>query len=81
MFREYIALNHPVKKNRTNLTGNRIGQNDRKGYHKFTGSCTAFEPGGLSCTLDVVRVPFDFHSYGVCVHIIIMWRSAMPARN
>ena len=28
MFREYIALNHPVKKNRTNLTGNRIGHND-----------------------------------------------------
>ena len=28
MFREYIALNHPIKKIRTNLTGNRIGHND-----------------------------------------------------
>ena len=74
MFREYNALNHPVNKNRTNLTGNRIGHNDWKGYHKFTGSCTV-STRRLVVHLRCRTGPFWF-SFLRC-----LWRSAMPARN
>ena len=62
-------MNHLVKKNRTNLIhlGTGLDMMTKRDFINPPGPVRI--SGCLPCTLDIVRVPFNFHLFVVTYHV------------